>query len=159
MRLSKMRLDTSNTQFEKRKSQSKTKNIKRRERITKEKSLKNFFKVNQILILRKSVLLEHFLVIFKNYYMLIKLQLLISKRKYPKRKKSKRELMNYKLKSSLAKFRFLKELMILLWQLEAKVKERTKRRKVSRRKKKSKKKLKILKKSTLTFKCLEILLT
>ena len=159
MRLSKMRLDTSNTQFEKRKSQSKTKNIKRRERITKEKSLKNFFKVNQILILRKSVLLEHFLVIFKNYYMLIKLKLLISKRKYPKRKKNKRELMNCKLKSNLAKFKFSKELMILLWQLEAKVKERTKRRKVSRRKKKSKKKLKILKKSTLTFKCLEILLT
>jgi len=43
--------------------------------------------------------------------------------------------------------------------LEEKAKEKIKRRKDSRKKKKLKKKSETLKKSTLTFKCLEILLT
>lgn len=74
-------------------------------------------------------------------------------------RKNKREQMNFNLKLNLAKFKSSKELMMFLLSLEEKVKERTKRRKVSRRKKKLKKKFEIPKKLTLTYKCLETLLT
>jgi len=89
------------------------KNTERNENNLKKKNLKNCFLVSPIHMKKKLFLQEHYQAISKNFYITIRQQSPINKKNYHKQKRNKRDPMNFKVRLTLEKFKYSKELMML----------------------------------------------